>query len=218
LFVSSAGNGGTITNCEFKATTTATSCVRFASSNAIMRGCKVIGGSSGILVSGSITANILKTEIRGQAVHGIETITSGPNELIVDGCSIWGAGSASGNGIQLGITPALQGLLVNNILSEWVYGIGGSTNIWTCAVAHNLFHNNSSGNLQSSGVFNDIPSIREQLDTSSPFVNAAGGDLTLVRTSNAVNRGSMPNLDIGAYQLADSPIGAIKKTGNIGTY
>jgi len=73
-------------------------------------------------------------------------------------------------------------------------------------LVRNLFHSNTSG--ETNG-FGDCPQFSNQTDASSPFTNAAGGDLSLVDTSNAKangvpglfeNQSYTSYLDIGAVQ------------------
>jgi hypothetical protein len=203
---STSVNGNEFTACYFKATSTATSIVNYTSITTF-HGCVFEGGGIGIDGNTSSLC-VMGCVFNNPGSHGILSTGS---QIVYVGNTFYSCG---GDGISISTLPAATSLhiIANNIFSDnAAYGINNSTGANTANISRigNLFYNNTTN--KENG-FGDMPSVAEQTDSSSPFTNAAGGDLSLVSTSNAKSKG-VPGLfenqsytsatDIGAVQIVE---------------
>jgi len=118
-----------------------------------------------------------------------------------------------GNGIVFGSSdPAFAiSIIANNVF----HTIGGdaiqanSTSLFQCINQNNLFYNVTGSNFANDGF---SMSRDEQNDSTDPFVDAAGGDFSLVSGSNGYNNAAPKpfevfdvnsNRDVGAIQHQD---------------
>lgn len=208
-----AGTGiNALVQCLLKATATAT---RVVSGNAgwVLIGNAIEGG--GILVDMTSNAALIAINnvLRAGGSHGINFNLAFTSAVQVLGNTIAGCG---GDGIRITSTFTGQRLMAfNHLVSNGGYGINNSSG----TTMHfprlfNGFYNNTSG--EENG-FGDSPDLLKQTELVSPFVNLAGGDVTLLLNALAIGNG-LPGplenqlyrsfLDIGAIQ-AQSGLGAI---------
>lgn len=122
--------------------------------------------------------------------------------------------SCGGDGIRFDVIPTTEVVIEDCIFSETVgtainNNSGANTNI--VHRSGNLFHSNGT----NEAGFGDSPSLNELTDSSSPFTNAAGGDLTIVSTSTAKgtafrveNQTYSDYTDKGAVQRAEAGAGS----------
>jgi hypothetical protein len=199
-------NGNEFTACYFKATSTATSVAQYTAT-ALFLGCAFEGGGIG-LDGNTSTVVVTGCVFNNLGSHGILSTST---QIVVTGCTFYSCG---GDGIRMSTVPAAAGLhtIAHCLFSENNgYGINNSSGANTANISRigNHFHGNVT---DKENGFGDMPSIAEQTDSSSPFTNAAGGNLTLVSTSNAKSKG-VPGLfenqsytsalDIGAVQIVE---------------
>lgn len=206
--VSAAANSSAFTRCWFKSTSSA-DVVQSAGSPCTYAGCAFEGGANGILNSSSTITVVVFCVFNNTGGDAIRSTSAG-NTWIVIGSTFYSVGS---DGFETSVDPTTnQSVIIGNIFSEsGGYGLNSSigTNTANFVRLCNLFHANTSNPENGMG---DWPSLSEQTDSSSPFTNAAGGDLSLVSTSNAKANGppkAFENqtytsyLDIGAVQRAE---------------
>jgi hypothetical protein len=119
----------------------------------------------------------------------------------------------SGDGISFGATfPSFCPSLVVNNVFHTISGnaiAANSTSLFQCINQNNLFYNVTGSNFANDGF---SMSRDEQNDSTDPFVDAAGGDFSLVSGSNGYNNAAPKpfevfdvnsNRDIGAIQHQD---------------
>ena len=119
----------------------------------------------------------------------------------------------SGDGISFGASfPLFCPSLVANNVFHTISGnaiASNSTSLFQCINQNNLFYNVTGSNFANDGF---SMSRDEQNDSTDPFVDAAGGDFSLVSASNGYNNAAPKpfevfdvnsNRDIGAIQHAD---------------
>lgn len=209
-------SGKLVTRSWFKATATATAVVD-VSTTGHFGNCVAVGGGNGFDANAQVI-QMTKCIANDVGNHGF--VGSGGATLIMDGCESYSPG---GDGLRLSSLPTSYGIIQNCIFAQCGgWGINNSTGTNTNLVQrlNNLFHSNSSGNENG---FGDSPSFNGQTDSASPFVDAAGGDLSLAATSNARANGApglfenqtyTSYLDIGAVQRQEQ--GVAKLAGYAG--
>lgn len=181
--VLNSANGNTFTRCWFKATSTATRVFQNTAAT-ILQGCGFEGGGVGI--DSTVALTLLDSSFNNVGSHGFQAITSAAIHQLINNTFY----SVGGDGIRFDVLPTTYCAVINNVLSECGgYGINNNSGANTNVVKRlgNLFHSNTSGNENG---FGDSPSLYEKTDASSPFTNAAGGDLSLTTLSNARGTGA----------------------------
>lgn len=191
------------TRCWFKATSSAVT-VNAQGSGDTFIGCAFEGGTHGLTLTGTMSVVVAFCAFNNCGGDAIRS--TGTASRVWALCNtVYSAGS---DGLDFTVAPTL-GVVVSNILSESAaYGVTNSSGTSTAKVIRlfNDFHANTSG---VENGFGDWPSVAEQSESASPFTNAAGGDLSLLSTSNAKangvpgafeNQSYASYLDIGAVQ------------------
>lgn len=206
--------------CRFKSTTSANCVVVGASS--VMRGCHILGGTIGILLSTS--CSISKCIIESFGTTGISHSMGTSGLANVDDCSIYASAT---NGILITTVPTTGTCFVSNtIIGGCTYGIrnntGGDTN--GVVLLNNHFYNctnNLVGITEISAVSDDLGAALFLIDDDTdPWVNKAANDFTLAATntidkSTSTSAKGYPGVfegqttmtsygDIGAVQAAPS--------------
>ncbi len=196
-----------VSECYLKATSSAP-VIDIQSAGTTIQGCTIVNGSTGIVMA-NVALNILNNVFVNQ---GADAMLSGGGTSVryfIIGNSIY---SPASDGFEITATGAGSPgfvLLANNVFSECgAYGINNSSGSVTAAVfrLRNLFHGSVTADEQG---FGDWPSLHEQADGSSPFVNAGSNDFTIDDSSDAIangcpgafeNQSYTSYLDIGAVQ------------------
>lgn len=187
----------------FKATSSATRVVLATSVTAFTE-TVFVGGGTGLEASARV--DVIRSVFNDTGSHGIQMITTGQIGLF-NGNTFYSCG---GDGIRFDVLPATQ-IMINNCLFSEIVGtaINNATGANTNVVhrTRNCFHSNGA----NEAGFGDSPSLGEVTDSSSPFTNAAAGDLTIIGTSTAKgttlqveNQNYSDVLDKGAVQRAES--------------
>lgn len=203
--VAGTGDGAIFTACYFKGSSSADCLGISASAPTIVLGCVMDGGLRGVAISG--TASVQGCLIKSAVGAGIDCSVANTLAVPIIGNTIYGCGT---NGIALTNATTPSALIANNVIANnGAIGIAATnTPSSMIIIANNLFHSNVGGNL--SAIIESF-SLNTQTDSSSPFVNAAGNDFSLVSTSNGKNNGypgrlfgfggtSVGYLDIGGLQ------------------
>lgn len=190
-------------DCWLKCTSSANVCDLQGASN-IFIGCSFEGGNRCLNVNASTVVAYACSfnDVGGDAVN---SVSGASDRVFILGCTFYSAGS---DAVEFAASPAV-GVVVNCVIdSSSAYGINNSSggNLANIFRAYNLFHGSGTANENAMG---DTPSFFEQTDSSSPFTNAGGGDLSLLSTSNAKangppggfeNQSYTSYMDIGAVQ------------------
>lgn len=204
-------SGNLFTRCYFSASSSATNVIGqgVASGYSVtLLGCVIRGGGSGVgTTGGGIAINAHGCVFYDNGSSGVSIGFASTVVNTITGCTFY---SPAVDGVRISAAPGAQIIIVNCIFSDCGgYGINNSTGTNTTFVkrAGNLFYNNTSGKENGLG---DSPSMSEQTDSSSPFTNAAGADLSLVSTSNAKANGIPGTLENESY-TSYADIGAVQR-------
>ncbi len=188
--------------CEFVATSSAHIASVQAATTFI--GCVFKGGSRAIDVQAT-TLVCWACVFRDTGGDCINSANGSSDRVWFLGNTVYSPGS---DGVEFAAIPG-NGIVVGNIFdSAAAYGVNNSSGANTATIfrSHNLFHASGTANENGMG---DSPSHFEQTDSGTPFTNAAGGDLSVLSTSNAKANGPPKGfenesytsyLDIGAVQ------------------
>ncbi len=169
--------------------------------------CAFRGGKTGLMLAldGTFAACLYCVFDDQADNYGIDVVnvTTGGSYLIV-GNTFYGAGS---HGIRVSATQPAFGMVRGNILANsGAYGMATASGTVRLVRVANDFYSNSSG--QESG-FGDWPSLAEQVESSSPFVNAAGHDFTPALAALARNNAAGGGFENESYR-SYSDIGAVR--------
>jgi hypothetical protein len=166
--------------CETSSTTLP--CVAIGGAGIRLANSTVIGGSVNVDHSSNANATTHRCILRDAANDAV--LVAGNVAHFVTDCTIYNAGQ---DGVRRtgGTTTAAQVTITNTVFS--VIGgyafnnLGSDLGIASLLMNGGLFHSVTSG--QVNGVSDPINENAET-DSSSPFVDAPGGDFSLVTTSN----------------------------------
>ncbi len=199
--------------CRFTLAGTSAACVQGSSATGIiMYDCVIDGGNNGASM-GNAVLNLQGCKFVNQTAACV--LYTGGN-VTADRCTFYGGGAAAVDGIKTS-APASSGAstVTNCIFDTLTNGVNNSsgTNTYHLHCRNNLFHSvtNTYVGLSERYATGDVT------DSASPFTSTAGGDFTLLATSNGKAAGSpgmfegeafSSYLDIGAYQRQEAGPGA----------
>lgn len=193
-------SGGSLDRCLLIGSSSATNVIRNGTGHVDVSNCIVRGGINGYVSNGGgiLRKNVFHT-LSGDGV----SITSANVMGIIAGNSFYSIG---GDGVEF-TNAAGTGVIENNIFSTvtgYMVNCSGGT-LSRVRVANNVYHSLTAGVL--SGVYQS-QAVDNISDSSSPFVNAAGGDFTPASLAVAAARPSA-FLDQSLSSYGD--VGAVQK-------
>ena len=214
--VSAGGASSTFTNCYLKSTSSAD--IATPSSLGTFIGCTFDGGKHGIANASGTSVVIAGNRFINQTSDGINSSAAN---------NVWWVllntfYNPTGSGFEQTVDPTTSSWIFwGNIFSEsGDYDINSSVGTVTSNIIR-LFNLSHAPFTAAENGISDLPAIGAQIDSSSPFSNAAGGLFDIVSTSNAKGKGlggvafenqtDVSYLDIGAVQRVEAAAGGVNR-------
>jgi hypothetical protein len=184
--------GTAISNCYFSCTGSSYSYIVTAGNNGnfILANCALIGviGTSGnrqgfIASQFAPTANLVRCTIANTYGAAITTSGQGAVDSIIQ-CVIFGKSGNNGSGVSITrSTSAGRAVFQGNMITGWA--AYGATLITTSGAVfnRNRFRDNTSGNINNNGNYQDFGSYTTDTDDASEFVDAANNDFRIKNTA-----------------------------------
>lgn len=186
------GQSVSVTNCYLSCTGSTYNAIVASTTNSAgtFKNCAFIGviGSSGnrngliinayapsVSVFRCTFANTYGAAISATGLNAVDTISQ---------CVIFGKSGNSGSGIELTrSTSGIRAIIEGCIITGWgAYGISLVTTSGAI-IERNRFRDNTSGNINNNGNYQDFGSYTTDTDDASEFVDAANNDFRIKNTA-----------------------------------